>query len=77
MIIKHSKSIEWMQLFFNCFYLGAGIARELWYTTRKGDVKHYHFLQLGYVVMERENDRFILGTLTILWLSLKLGWRIK
>ena len=77
MIIKHLKCIEWLHLFFNCFYLGAGIARELWYTTRKGGAKQYHFIQFGYIVMERENARVILGTFTLLWLSFKLGWRIK
>lgn len=75
MIIRHSHSIEWMKLVLDRLFLGAGFGWELWYTTRKNDQKQYHFVQCGYVIMEQNDSRFILLTLTILWFSFKLGWR--
>lgn len=75
MINRHPKSVEWMKLFFNMLFVGAGFGTELWYTTRKNDVKQYHFVQCGYVIMEKDDSRFVVLTLTIIWFSFKLGWR--
>lgn len=75
MINRKSKSVEWMKLVADILFLGAGFGWELWYTTRKNGQKQYHFIQCGYVIMENEDNRFILFTLTILWFSFKLGWR--
>lgn len=77
MISWKPKSVEWLKLIADTLFLGAGFGTELWYTTRKNGQRQYHFIQFGYVIYDYTSKRFVLLTLTILWFTFKLGWRIK
>lgn len=70
------KSIEWGYWIGSFILLTAGIGWELWYTTRENKSKQYHFIQFGYVIMEQEESRFMVLTLTLLVFNFKVGWRI-